>query len=315
MKAINSLRRRGLSMHKPSSNSTTMHYPELSLPTVSVVIPYYKQEDFLVETIQTVKKQTYPKIEIIVVDDGSPVRADLVLGSAAKDVIVFRTKNSGCPSARNFGFRKSRGDYIIFLDSDDRLAPGAIEAHLRAFAGHPDAVLSFGAIRIIDENNVEVRPAHICRPRDNYFLMLLECNPIGCPGAAMIRRDAFVEVGLFDESFRIVEDYRLYLKLARRHRIVQHDFCVVEYRFHSSSGSQDKERMLTATMAALDKLELESSLSDFERSRLCHGRLRWKHVFRYQKTLAYRLKGLYFNLHAMLTVPAWSYFTSGKNSR
>ena len=59
----------------------------------------------------------------------------------------------------------------------------------------------------------------------------------------MIRRDAFMEAGLFDESLQIVEDYPLYLRLALRHPFVWHSSCVVDYRFHRNSLSQDKERM------------------------------------------------------------------------
>lgn len=270
-------------------------------PLVSVIVPFYKQEAFIAETIKSVQQQTYPNIEIIVVDDGSPVPASAVL-SGCSGVVVLRTENRGCPAARNYGFKHSSGEYLVFLDSDDRLVPGALEAHMRAFNDSPNVVLTFGALRMIDEHGHQVRPAHICRPRKNYFLKLLEGNPIGCPGATMIRREAFVEAGLFDESFRIVEDYRLYLQLARRHQLVQHGFCVVEYRVHSSSGSQDKEKMLRATMVALDRLEAENTLTSLERRRLRYGRGRWRHDFRPNDTLSYRFRSVYYRFRAMLDV-------------
>jgi glycosyltransferase involved in cell wall biosynthesis len=278
-----------------------------SHPLVSVIIPYYKQERFITEAVKSVTQQTYSNLEIIVVDDGSPVPASSVL-PGSNDVQILRTANRGCPAARNFGFKRSCGEYLVFLDSDDRLSPGALEAHLQAFAGHPKAVLSFGAQRIIDEDGDEIRPAHICRPRKNYFLMLLEGNPIGCPGATMIRRDAFIEVGLFDESFRIVEDYPLYLRLARRDPFVRHDSYVVDYRFHRDSLSQDKERMLKGILDALDRLEGETTLTAYERRRLRHGRGRWMHEFRANKTLPHRLYGLYYRFRAMSGVPLRAYF-------
>jgi glycosyltransferase involved in cell wall biosynthesis len=209
-------------------------------PLVSVIIPYYRQEQFLAETVQSVRQQTYPNFEIIVVDDGSPVPATSVL-LEKEDVLVLRMDHRGCPAAtRNLGFSRSSGEYLVFLDGDDRLTPGALHIQIKALTERPDAALSFGAQRIIDEAGNEVRPAHTCRPRKDYFLMLLEGNPIGCPGATMIRRDAFIEAGLFDESFRIIEDYYLYLRLARRHPFVRHGSYVVDYRFHRNSMSQDK---------------------------------------------------------------------------
>jgi glycosyltransferase involved in cell wall biosynthesis len=278
-----------------------------SYPLVSVIIPYYKQEQFVAEAVKSVTQQTYPNVEIIVVDDGSPVPASSVL-PGSNDVQILRTPNRGCPAARNFGFQRSCGEYLVFLDSDDRLSPGALEAHLKALAGHPEAVLSFGAQRIIDEEGDEIRPAHICRPRKNYFLMLLEGNPIGCPGATMMRRDAFIEAGRFDESVRIVEDYPLYLRLARRHPLVRLDSWVVDYRFHGRSLSQDKEGMLKGILDVLDRLEAETPLTAYERRRLRHGRSRWRHEFRAKKTPAHRLYGLYYSLRAMSGVPLRAYF-------
>ena len=244
---------------------------------------------------------------VIVVDDGSPVPAASVLPESS-DVLVLRTENQGCPQARNFGFQQSSGDFLVFLDSDDRLTPGALEAHLKAFAECPPAALSFGAQRFIDESSREIRAPHNCRQRNNYFLMLLEGNPIGTPGAAMIRRDAFVEAGLFDESIRIVEDYPLYLRLAKRHPIVQSPACVVDYRFHTKSMSRDKEGMFKGIMRALDQLEAEIELTAAEQRRLRHGRRRWRHEFRPKETFGYRLEGLYYRFRAMLTVPVRFYF-------
>jgi len=276
-------------------------------PLVSVIIAYYRQERFIAETVRSVKQQTYPNFEIIVVDDGSPLPARCVLPES-NDVLLLRTENRGCPAARNHGFRQSSGEYLVFLDSDDLLAPGALEAHVKALSEHPAAALSFGAQRIIDEDGKVVRTAHICRPRKDYFLQLLEGNPIGCPGAAMIRRDAFLEAGLFDESLPIVEDYPLYLRLAQHHPFVWQSSCVVDYRFHKSSLSQDKERMLKGILNALDHVEAEGTLTARQRRRLRHGRGRWMHELRPSKTFTYGLRGLYYRLRGMLGIPLRTYF-------
>ncbi len=297
-------------MHRaPSSDTLSPGVCKSTHPRVSVIIAYYEQESFIAETVRSVQQQTYTHFEIIVVDDGSPVPAASVLPESS-EVLVLRTENRGCAAARNFGFKQSSGDFLVFLDSDDRLTPGALEAHLKAFAECPAAALSFGAQRFIDEDSLEIRASHNCRPRKNYFLMLLEGNPIGTPGAAMIRREAFIEAGLFDESVRIVEDYPLYLRLARKHPFVQNPSCVVDYRVHTSSMSRDKAEMFKGIMRALDQLEAETPLTGAERRRLRHGRGRWTHEFNPRKTWVYRVEGLYYSFRAMLTVPLRSYFFS-----
>src|ERR1700678_1458102 len=89
-------------------------------PRVSIIIPYYNQPDFLAETVLSAKQQTYSNVEIIVVDDGSVVPADSIV-QRGSGVFILRTRNRGVSAARNFGFKKSSGDYLIFLDHDDRL--------------------------------------------------------------------------------------------------------------------------------------------------------------------------------------------------
>jgi hypothetical protein len=95
---------------------------------------------------------------------------------------------------------------------------------------------------------------------------------------------------------------------------VRLDSCVVDYRFHRNSLSQDKERMFKGIFDALDRVEAETILTAYERRRLRHGRGRWMHEFRANKTLAYRLRGLYYSFRAMLGVPFRSYFGSQSQS-
>lgn len=275
-----------------------------SQPRVSIVIPYYMQERYIEQTVESAKRQTYRNVEIIVVDDGSPVPVPSSV-QHRDGVRVFRTDNHGCPSARNFGFNQSTGDYLLFLDGDDLLRPDAIEGHLKAFAREPQAGLSFGPVSIIDALGEQTQPPHLCRPRHDYFLMLLESNPIWSPGSTLIRRDVFVEAGGFDGNLAIqVDDYDLYLRLARLRPFVRHDHWVLEYRLHGSNVSHNQEKMLTGTMAVLDRLEKSDQLSASQLRRLRYGRKRWIHGFRPRHTLAYHLLGLIFKFRSMLSV-AW----------
>jgi glycosyltransferase involved in cell wall biosynthesis len=292
------------SMLKPSSLQSSEHNRiSQSYPLVSIIIPYYMHEEFIAETVWSAKRQTYPNVEIIVVDDGSPAPPDRALDNIT-GIKLVRTENLGCPGARNIGFNASSGKYLIFLDGDDVLLPGAIEAHLEALAASPAACLSFGSVRIIDREGNEKRAARICAPRKNYFLMLLEHNPIASPGSMMLRRDPFVEVGLYDSKLRYLpDDYELLLRLAKRYDFVQHSTCVLEYRRHSTNVSRDQEAILRGTLAVLDSLEKREEMTPDLRRRIQHGRKRWIHQCRPKDKFSYHLRSIYYRGRELWNIP------------
>ena len=102
-------------------------------PLVSILIPAYNAEEWIADTIRSAMAQTWPRKEIIVVDDGSRDRtADVARQFAAKDVAVISKENQGAAATRNHALRLSQGDYIQWLDADDLLAPDKIERQLAA---------------------------------------------------------------------------------------------------------------------------------------------------------------------------------------
>lgn len=273
-------------------------------PLVSIIITYYNQDGFIIETVRSALDQTYTNCEVIVVDDGSARPAEPVLKDIGP-IKLIRRINGGCPAARNTGATASSGEYLIFLDGDDRLTPNSVQSQLTAFESHPDGVMSFGAAARIDSESKPLRGPHICRPRSNYFLMLLESSPMECPGAAMVRRDAFFQVGQFDEEFPLYgpsEDYDFHLRIARHGPLVRHTDHVVDYRQHGKNLSSNQERVQKGVTRALDKVEADGGLTKAEIRRLRHGRARWTHALHPKQTTTYKIKSLYFSFRAMLEV-------------
>jgi len=98
---------------------------------VSILIPAYKAESFIAETVRCVREQTWPRKEIIIVDDGSPDRTyEAAKRLEAADLKVVRQENGGAPSARNTAFSLAQGQYIQWLDADDLLHPDKIRLQL-----------------------------------------------------------------------------------------------------------------------------------------------------------------------------------------
>jgi len=112
--------------------------PESGL--VSAIIPCYNQAHFLHEAIESVLAQSYPNFEIILVNDGSTDSTADVVRRYSPVRYVYQ-ENAGLSSARNTGLKKSRGEYVVFLDADDRLLPEALQVGVDCCVSIPIAVL------------------------------------------------------------------------------------------------------------------------------------------------------------------------------
>jgi glycosyltransferase involved in cell wall biosynthesis len=219
-------------------------------PLVSVIIPCYNQAHYLGEAIESVLNQSYPHFEIIVVDDGSTDNTSEV-AERYSQVKLLRQANHGRPAVgRNNGFAESRGDYIVFLDSDDHLLPDALETGLNHLLAHPEYAFVSGHCRAMGPKGepLPVRQ-HPCVEKDHY-LELLHLNYIWTPGVVMFRRSVLEREGGFNISMEMkgAEDYDLYLRISRESPVYCHDRAVVVYREHGSSLSRNAATMLKSTL-------------------------------------------------------------------
>lgn len=216
---------------------------------VSVVIPCYKQAHLLDEAIESVLAQTHQEFEVIVIDDGSPDNTSEVAARYPK-VRCVRQDNQGLPAARNAGLRESRGAYVIFVDSDDRLLPDAIEAGLKGFTDHPECVFVCGHTEYIGFDGAPIEhPRKPCLGVS--YLTLLAHNMIECPASVIYRRTVFDSVGTFNISLKSCEDHDMYLRVSRNFPVHCHHHPVTEYRRHGSSMSQNNEWMLKSILLVL----------------------------------------------------------------
>lgn len=216
---------------------------------VSVVIPCHNQAHFLGEAIESALNQTYPHIEVIVVDDGSSDNTGAV---AARYPMVryVRQENLGVAAARNTGLRASNGNYLVFLDADDRLLPEGVGAGVECLTQHPEAALAYGRRRLIDLDGSVRAVQPLVVPEDPYGDMLRH-NYIGLVGAPIYRRAVFEHVHGFDQERAPAEDYDLYLRVVRRFPIASHSTVVGEYREHGANTSARADVMLRAVNGTL----------------------------------------------------------------
>ncbi len=136
----------------------------MTTPLVSVIIPCYNQAQYLPEAIDSVLKQTYPRVEVVVVNDGSPDDTEGVANGYGDRIRYVTRANGGISLARNTGIANADGAYVKFLDADDYLHPEQIGWQMDALAGRQDAV-SFTGCRLFRDGHPEEYLDHIPRAR------------------------------------------------------------------------------------------------------------------------------------------------------
>jgi glycosyltransferase involved in cell wall biosynthesis len=250
--------------------------PEAGL--VSIIIPCYNQADFLPEAIESTLEQAYTNREVLVVDDGSRDSTPQV-ATAYAVVRYIRQENSGVSAARNAGVTQSRGEYLVFLDADDRLLPKALEIGVGSLSQHPTCAFASGYCRLIGADGSPLWEYEPRRISSEHYLELLRGNYIWCPGSVIYRRSAVESVNGFDLSLGGCADYDLYLRITRSSPVFCHKQFVVDYRLHRSNMSVDHSRMLREALKALDR-QWDFVKGDSRRiEAFMAGRKRWQDYF------------------------------------
>jgi glycosyltransferase involved in cell wall biosynthesis len=177
-------------------------------PRISVLMPCFNHGQFIDEAIASVLAQTIQDFEIVVVDDGSTdanTRETLSRLNSPRTT-VLTTANRGLPAARNWAAQHASGECFCALDADDKLAPTWFEAALRVLDAHPEVAFVSHWLETFGDERWTWTPERCDLPS------LLARNAVN--GAALLRRDAFVAVGGYDESMREgCEDWDLWLRL------------------------------------------------------------------------------------------------------
>jgi glycosyltransferase involved in cell wall biosynthesis len=227
-------------------------------PLVSIVIPCFlgtpAQAQLLEETLRTVSAQTCQDYEVILVDDGSPIPVAPVAGRYLRTTTV-RQDNTGSALARNTGFARSRGRYLVFLDADDYLLPEALAAGTRTLEARPDAGFAVGPREEMTFEGEPV-PWHVPPPppQSNLYLPLLRFDwYIIPPSSAMFRREVVDAVGGFRDPWG-ADDLDFYLRVAYGYTACCYQAPVVtRYRRYSTSTSRDGERMLNSIRSVYER--------------------------------------------------------------
>jgi glycosyltransferase involved in cell wall biosynthesis len=181
------------------------------MPLVSIVTPSYNQGRFLRRTIESVLTQGYPNIEYVVIDGGSRDETVEILESYGSRFYWESKPDRGQADAIRKGFARVKGEILAYLNSDDVLAPGAIERVVRFFQENPSCDMIYGNADYIDEQD---RVIGTYRTAEYSYNRLVE-DCMVCQPAAFWRRRIAEEVGPFDEQLHYTMDYDYWLRIAK----------------------------------------------------------------------------------------------------
>jgi glycosyltransferase involved in cell wall biosynthesis len=225
------------------------------LPLVSIVIPTYNHKRYVWQAVEAALAQTYPDCEVIVVDDGSTDSTGAMLRERYGERIRYvYQENRGLPAARNAGTQAARGEFINYCDADDQLLPLKVERCMAVFRRQPGVTLVYTDCNFVQEDGRTVIPRpHLVLPSGDVFCELL-AGPLGnfvSECAPLIRRQAVLDVGGFNESLPAAEDWDLWLRLAARHTFAFVNEVLALYRMSPNAMHTDRLRMVAARLRVI----------------------------------------------------------------
>ncbi|UJF35785.1 glycosyltransferase [Paenibacillus hexagrammi] len=208
-------------------------------PKVSIIIPFYNCQ-YVDQAIESALNQTYPNIEVVVVNDGSIRYTDKI--RPYKNRIRYVEKsNGGTGSALNAGIRQASGEYFSWLSSDDLYEKDKVAKQI-AYMQQTGASACYSSYVHIDaQNQVISGPAGIYYPNKMEFYRTMQrgCFINGC--TVMLRMDVFRQVGLFNESLKYTQDYDLWMRVLFHFDFEYLNEPIVKYRVHEAMGTKNFE--------------------------------------------------------------------------
>lgn len=223
-------------------------------PLISVVIPVYNGANYLREAIDSALAQSYPRVEVVVVDDGSQDGTGAIIASYGARISAVRQANGGVASALNTGIRRAQGELVAWLSHDDIFLPDKLARQAQFMAEHPGVGLCYTDFEIIDaagERRATVRtPWYPARALANAFLRDMHING----STVLLRKTCFEQAGGFDERLAHTQDLEMWLRMAEHAEFGHVAEVLIQSRSHPGQGSLNFEHQIREEQALFAEL-------------------------------------------------------------
>ena len=229
---------------------------------ISVIIPTYNRKKTLARAIQSVINQSLSPFEILIVDDGSNDGTEEWVKDNFQNIKYIYQNNHGVSSARNIGIENAYGDWVAFLDSDDEWLPNKLYEQVKAIDSNPE-IKFFHTNEIWIRNGIRVNQMKKHKKYGGYiFEKCLDICRIS-PSSALIQKEVFDNIGIFDESLRVCEDYDLWLRITSKYPVVFLDVPLIyKYGGHADQLSKVNDGIESYRIQSLEKIIKSGLLSD-----------------------------------------------------
>lgn len=208
------------------------------MPKVSVLIPTYNYARYVGLAVESALMQSYPNLEVIVIDDGSTDNTQEVLKPYLSRINYLYKPNGGTGGALNLGIAKSSGKYICWLSSDDVFYPDKVAKQVQLMESNPTqgfCYTSFAVIEADGKHHYDIHSPYYPDRKEMVVKLMEGCFING--STVMMRRAALSVVGVFDEAMGTVHDYDLWFRFLRHFPCGFIDEILIGYRWHGENGS------------------------------------------------------------------------------
>ena len=228
---------------------------------ISVIIPTFNRKKILGRAIQSVINQSLQPFEVIIIDDGSNDGTKDWVKESFQDIRYIYQKNQGVSSARNKGIKYACGDWVAFLDSDDEWLPNKLYEQVKAIGSNPE-IKFFHTNEIWIRNGVRVNQMRKHKKYGGYiFEKCLDICKVS-PSSVLIKKEIFDDVGAFDNSLRVCEDYDLWLRITSKYPVVFLDIPLIyKYGGHAGQLSKVNDGIESYRIQSLEKIIKSGILS------------------------------------------------------
>ena len=229
---------------------------------ISVIIPTYNRKKTLARAIKSVKNQSLSPFEILIIDDGSNDGTEGWVKENFQNIKYIYQNNHGVSSARNIGIENAYGDWVAFLDSDDEWLPNKLYEQVKAIDSNPEMKF-FHTNEIWIRNGIRVNQMKKHKKYGGYiFEKCLDICRVS-PSSVLIQKEVFDNIGIFDESLRVCEDYDLWLRITSKYPVVFLDMPLIyKYGGHADQLSKVNDGIESYRIQSLEKIIKSGFLSD-----------------------------------------------------